>query len=113
MSQAIHRYGPDGTLTIIDGRTLAEAQASRIAGIKAEARDRILAVCPEWRQANLTARAAEMALAGGPQTSAERAEVAAGRALWDQIKAIRAASNDAEAAVLAATSNAAADMVTW
>ncbi len=110
---ALIDYAPDGTVTRYDDRTLAEAQAERISAIKAAARDRIVAICPDWKQANLTARAAELALAGGPKTDAERAEVAAGAAIWAQIKAVRAASDTAEAAVLAAKTNEDADAVTF
>jgi hypothetical protein len=66
--------------------------------IKAEAERRILLVCPEWKQRNLTARAAELALKGAANLTPEEAEeVAAGQAIWDTIKAIRLASNTIEA----------------
>ena len=65
--------------------------------VRAEAARRILAVCPEWRQRNLTARAAELAMNGSANwTAGEQVEVATGQAIWDQIKAIRAASNALE-----------------
>ncbi len=65
--------------------------------VKAEAAKRILVVCPEWKQRNLTARAVELAIKGASNwTAEEQAELAAGQAIWDQIKAIRAASNALE-----------------
>ena len=88
----------------------ARLKQARILDVKHEARRRILALCPEWKQANLTARAAELAIKGpGNWTEAETAEHAAGQAIWDQIKALRAASNAAEAAILAAEDEAACD----
>ncbi len=92
---------PSGPVVTYTG-TLEENRAERVAEIKATARDRIVAIASPERQANLTARAAELALNGGPQTPEEVAEVAAGQAIWTQIKAIRAASNAAEAQVIAA-----------
>ncbi|MEQ8784174.1 MAG: hypothetical protein RIE06_31290 [Roseibium album] len=65
--------------------------------VRTEAARRILAVCPEWKQRNLTARAAELAMKGSANWATdEQAEVAAGQAIWDQIKAIRTASNALE-----------------
>lgn len=82
-----------------DGSTLLAKGASSPTSddVKAEAYRRIVGVCPEWRQRNLTARAAELALRGGELSEDEQAEVAAGQAVWDQIKAIRDASNALEA----------------
>ena len=66
--------------------------------VKAEAMRRILALCPEWRQRNLTARAAELADKGRDNWTAEElAEWSAGAAVWAQIKALRAASDVIEA----------------
>jgi hypothetical protein len=66
--------------------------------IKDEAARRILEVAPEWYQRNLTARAAELAMKGADNwTAEEQAEVDAGQAIWDQIKAIRTASDAIEA----------------
>jgi hypothetical protein len=66
--------------------------------VKIEAYRRIVAICPEWRQRNLTARAAILADKGRALWSAdERAAWDAGRALWDIIDAIRAASDAIEA----------------
>lgn len=66
--------------------------------IKAEAHRRIVAICPEWKQRNLTAQAAQLAEKGRDNWTAE--EVAAwnaGKALWEQIVALRAASDALEA----------------
>lgn len=66
--------------------------------IKQEAQRRIYNILPEWKQRNLTARAAELALKGVANlTLEEQAEVDAGQALWDQIKTIRTRSDELEA----------------
>lgn len=101
MRTVVNRAGAAPVVTY--SGDLASNKADRIAQIKVTARERILAIAPEWRQANLTARAAELALAGGPKTPSEVAEVAAGQTVWNAVKAVRAASDVAEAAVNAAT----------
>jgi hypothetical protein len=66
--------------------------------VKAEAYRRIVAICPEWKQRNLTAQAAQLAKKGEANwTPEEAAAWAAGEALWVQIAAIRAASDVIEA----------------
>lgn len=66
--------------------------------VKAEAERRILSIIPEWQQRNLIARAAELAIKGPANwTVNEKAEVTAGQAVWNRVKAIRAASNILEA----------------
>lgn len=68
--------------------------------VKMEAQRRILVILPEWKQRNLTARAAELAMIGQANwTEEEQAEWDAGQALWNQIKAIRVASDALEAMV--------------
>lgn len=68
-----------------------------VEAIKIETARRINEFCPDWKQRNLTARAAELAMKGPENwTPEEQAEVAAGQAIWDHIKAIRAVSNDLE-----------------
>lgn len=84
---------------------------AKIAEVKAEAQRRIYLVAPQWKQANLTARAAELALQGGPANAQEIAEMAAGVALWTRIKALRVASNAIEAEIGAMTD--AQDVVTF
>ena len=69
------------------------------ADIKAEAKRRILALLPAWKQRNLTARGVELTLAravNGKWSDAEAAEAAGIQAQWDKVKAIRAASDDLE-----------------
>jgi hypothetical protein len=66
--------------------------------VKAEAFRRIIAICPEWKQRNLTAQAAQLAKTGEANwTPEEAAAWAAGEAIWNQIAAIRAASDVLEA----------------
>lgn len=77
---------------------ISQYDAQMTANVKAEAQRRITAIMPEWKQRNLTARAAELAIKGSANwTAEEQAEYSAGQAVWDQIKAIRIASNTLEA----------------
>ena len=67
---------------------------------KAEAQRRIYAIAPQWRQANMTARAMELAekrLNQKALTQAELDEIASGFGLWNKIKTIRTASDLIEA----------------
>lgn len=76
----------------------AAAQARLVDAIKDEAYRRIIAICPEWKQRNLTAQAAILAKKGEANwTQEEAAAWAAGEAIWTQIAAIRAASDELEA----------------
>jgi len=73
---------------------------ARVKLVKEEARKRILALYPEWKQANMTARAVELLdifRLNGEWTLEETAEYEAIKAAWAQIKAIRAASDAVEA----------------
>lgn len=66
--------------------------------VKKEAARRILAICPEWKQRNLTAQAAILAAKGRENwTADELAAWQAGEAVWSQIAEIRAMSNAIEA----------------
>lgn len=68
--------------------------------VKAEARRRILARFPEWKQANMTARGVELTLvlaSGGQWSQQEQAEAAALQEACDWIKQVRAASDVLEA----------------
>lgn len=72
--------------------------AGKISAIKAEANRRILAICPEWKQRNLTAQAAQLAKKGESNWTVEETQAwADGEALWLRIAAIRAASDALEA----------------
>lgn len=76
----------------------AREYAAKVAAIKQEANRRIVAICPEWKQRNLTAQAAQLAKKGETNwTQAEAGAWTAGEALWAQIAAIRAASDAIEA----------------
>lgn len=77
----------------------ANSRSALKTAVKAEAARRILAVAPDWKQRNLTARAAELALRGQPFSAAEQAEITAGQAIWAAIKAVRVASGEIEAAI--------------
>lgn len=66
--------------------------------VKTEAGRRIVAICPEWKQRNLTAQAAQLAKKGQANwTPEEQAAWDAGEALWNQIAAIRTKSDLLEA----------------
>ncbi len=78
--------------------TQAEIDAALIRQIKAEAYRRIVAILPEWKQRNLTVRAVVLTEKGRVNWTAEElAEWDAGMALWQQVQAIRDASNTLEA----------------
>jgi len=85
----------DGVWTL--GWTVADIPAT-VEMVKAEAGRRIIAICPEWKQRNLTAQAAQLAKKGEANwTPEEQAAWDAGEALWNQIAAIRAKSDLLEA----------------
>lgn len=67
--------------------------------IKKEASKRILARYPDWKQRNMTARGVELVftLVKKGWTKEEEAEAAELQAAWDEIKAVRAASDALEA----------------
>lgn len=77
--------------------TAEELKAQQIAKINQDASDQILAIAPLYRQNNMLARALELST-GGTLSDAETQELASIKAVWDEIKTIRAASN---AAILA------------
>lgn len=81
------------------GQDLADALCREA---KIEAGRRIVALAPEWKQRNATARGVELTdkkASGEPLTADEQAEVDAMKALWLAISAIRAASDDLETAI--------------
>jgi hypothetical protein len=100
-----HRIGPYWVDAIGAVPTLAEVETRlglrpEAGQVKAEARRRILARFPEWRQANMTAQGVELLnirVAVGSWTQAQAQEAAALFAAWDWIKAVRAASDAIEA----------------
>jgi len=71
----------------------------KIAETKAEANRRILAILPEWKQRNYTARAVEKVAAGEVGDDEWNAMSAA----WTAIKAVRVASDAIEAEINALT----------
>ena len=91
---------PDGTTRFAtDAEILAATQAAKRAAIKAAARQVILDRYPEWRQANLTARAVELVSLG--ETSGSEWQQM--QAIWGWIKDVRARSDLLEADVAACT----------
>lgn len=66
--------------------------------VKDEAYRRIIAICPEWKQRNLTAQAAILAEKGRANwTADELAAWEAGEAIWSEIAEVRTASDTIEA----------------
>lgn len=77
---------------------ISQYDAEMVVAVKAEAQRRIISIIPEWKQRNLTARAAELAIKGvSSWTAEETSEYQSGQAIWNQIKAVRAASDALEA----------------
>ena len=73
---------------------IADYDAMMVTNVKKEAQRRIIAIIPEWKQRNLTARAAELAIKGVTNwTAEETAEHEAGQAVWDQVNTVREKSN--------------------
>lgn len=74
-----------------------------VALVKAEANRRILARYPQYKQANMTARAVKLSdiRHSRPLTSDETAEKAAIEAAWDWVTSVRATSNSIEAEITA------------
>jgi len=83
----------------------AELKALAMAQLNGIAHSLIINRIPDWKQRNHTARMLELMVDG--QT--DSAEFAAIRAEWDWVKAVRAASNAATAAIQAATTQAEID----
>ena len=87
-----------GVNAVTATRQYATKPAPTADQVRAEARHRILAVYPEWAQANMTARAVELVktLATGTLTADEQTELAALESAWAWIKSVRASSNTLE-----------------
>jgi len=65
--------------------------------VKDEAYRRVITICPEWKQRNLTAQASILAEKGRDNwTTEELAAWEAGEAIWSEISAIRAKSDELE-----------------
>lgn len=72
--------------------------AGTVEQVKAEANRRILEIVPEWKQRNLLAQAAQLNRKPvADWTAEEQAAVDAGDAVWAQVQAIRAKSDEIEA----------------
>jgi hypothetical protein len=77
----------------------ADELNARKAAIKAEARRRILAIFPDWKQTNMVARGVELQDAwrrNSEWSVGEAAEAAALQTAWNWIKSVRAASDALE-----------------
>jgi hypothetical protein len=101
------RPEPQPTPAQIAAAALPAAKAAKKQQIKVAARTRILARYPEWRQANLTARAVEL-VSLGETSGAEWQQM---QSIWAWIKAVRARSDLLEADVAACTTVEAVDAI--
>lgn len=84
------------SLDLIDANELADFD--RIQAIKLAARIHILAVFPEWKQANMIARAVDLVDRGDARSASEDTELSALRAAWAWVETVRTESNIAEVA---------------
>lgn len=91
--------GPHPSDDELRAAMLPAAKAAKRAAIKQAARQVILSRYPEWRQANLTARAVELVSLG--QTSGPEWQQL--QSIWAWIKDVRARSDLLEADVAACT----------
>lgn len=89
------RYRQVWSEPVRDNNLVSAAKSSLIARVKAEANRRILAILPEWKQRNYTARAVEKLAAGEVGDD----EWSAMSAAWTAIKAVRVASDAIEAEI--------------
>lgn len=90
---AWHSHRPQPSSSAILAGIAAAKETERVAKINGEASDRILAICPLWKQTNYLARALELKTAGRALTDSENGELAAIEAAWVRVQAIRAYSN--------------------
>ena len=78
----------------------SKEELSRPVRVKQEARKRILAKYPEWKQQNLTARAVELVELKHDNTTwtgPEETEADVIKAVWNWVKSVRTASDALEA----------------
>ena len=83
-----------------EAMSASKEELGRPVRVKQEARIRILAKYPEWKQQNLTARAVELIELKHDNTTwtgPEQTEANAIHKVWDWVKSVRTASDDLEA----------------
>lgn len=99
----------------LTGSEMDGAVEMKVRQVKDEARRRIVAIMPEHQQLNWTARAIELSLTHGADPTnwptEDRAAVPVVLARYEKIKAVRAKSDEIEAALLALTKPA--DILTF
>lgn len=88
-------------------KPLSDVKREASAQINRSASEKILAVYPDWKQRNMTARMLELVI-DSLQSSAEGLQLTAA---WAWIKSIRSASNDANALVSLAADAAAVSAI--
>lgn len=77
---------------------ISELRERAVAKVKKLAQAKIYEIVPLWKQNNLTARGLELSLVQN-LTTEQQAEQAAITNVWDQVKAVRNASNQIEAKI--------------
>ena len=89
---------PQPSPAVISAAHANALRADAVMATKAEAGRRILARFPDWKQANMTARAVEIVAAkqGRLLSETETAEETALHAAWAWIKAVRSRSDEIE-----------------
>ncbi len=90
-----NRYQVDKDVVTLKWDVYQPDRALYVQDVKTEARRRIVAVFPEWKQMNMTARAVEL-LTIQPLSGADLAEYEALQSAWAWIKRVRATSNTLE-----------------
>lgn len=74
-----------------------ETEEEKLAGVKQEAYSRIISLCPEWKQRNLTAQAVLLVQKGKDHWSEKEEEAwKSGEEIWKKIREIREASDKLE-----------------
>jgi len=104
VSSYSYEIGPDKVMAtpVLTQRDDADIVARKLPKINEIAYQKIVAMYPEWKQRNLSARGLELLkkqVAEGSLSAAEEQEIADIQAVWDSIKAIRAYSDSLEQAV--------------
>ncbi len=98
----------------IDAEILVLKSEEKKQDVKNEANKRIVAVLPEWKQRNYTARSVELTekiATGGTLTTDEQTELTNIKGLWAQVKDIRNKSDTLEASIDGMTPEQVEDLV--
>ena len=88
----------NGNKVVVQWSAARRPLEKQLMAVKKEARRRILARYPDWKQANMTARGVELVNLKTERawSAEEQAEADALQAAWDWVKSVRSASNAIE-----------------